>query len=173
MDEDFIPDERLAALLAAACAPGLPHELAGEQALLAEFRRVHARKPFWRRSLRVTLPSTLLAAAVGGIALAAGVVQSPSQPEPAPTSSAAAQTAPAAASPYPPASPSPTGAPASKPPATSGLCQAYLAKSQAERGRALQSNGFRELVDAAGGPDKVDAYCAAQERAKPTKSHGR
>ncbi|MFD0823558.1 hypothetical protein ACFQ0D_35735, partial [Micromonospora zhanjiangensis] len=63
-------------------------------------------------------------------------------------------------------------------PSTVGLCRAYLAKGAADRGKALQTPAYRTLVTAAGGADKVYAYCAAvvlapAERPRPSASHSR
>ncbi|WP_433341824.1 hypothetical protein [Micromonospora sp. CA-111912] len=40
-----------------------------------------------------------------------------------------------------------------------GLCRAYLAKSAAQRERALEKPGFAPLVAAAGGAAEVESYC--------------
>ncbi|WP_405108442.1 hypothetical protein OG559_26405 [Micromonospora sp. NBC_01405] len=40
-----------------------------------------------------------------------------------------------------------------------GLCRAYLAKSAAQRERALEKPGFAPLVTAAGGADEVESFC--------------
>ena len=43
--------------------------------------------------------------------------------------------------------------------ARAGLCQAWQAGQGAEHGRREDSVAFQALVDAAGGADKVAAYC--------------
>ncbi|MEV6691931.1 hypothetical protein AB0M35_10745 [Micromonospora sp. NPDC051196] len=43
----------------------------------------------------------------------------------------------------------------------SGLCKAYLSKSERQREKALGTPAFGELVVAAGGADNVPAYCEA------------
>ncbi|PSK63845.1 hypothetical protein B0E53_04234 [Micromonospora sp. MH33] len=42
-----------------------------------------------------------------------------------------------------------------------GLCRAYLAKSDRQRARALETPAFAGLVTAAGGADRVESYCLA------------
>ncbi|MDG4801883.1 hypothetical protein [Micromonospora sp. WMMD980] len=55
-----------------------------------------------------------------------------------------------------------TGPTAGLPDPTSpaGLCAAYRAVGEVERGRALQAPPFAGLVAAAGGPERVPGYCA-------------
>ncbi|SCG44706.1 hypothetical protein GA0070560_10487 [Micromonospora halophytica] len=40
-----------------------------------------------------------------------------------------------------------------------GLCRGYLAKPAAQREKALRTPAYADLVDAAGGAERVDAYC--------------
>jgi hypothetical protein len=62
-----------------------------------------------------------------------------------------------------------TGAKGSPSPNLAGLCKAYAAKPEGERGKALQSPAFQALITAAGGQDKVTDYCTALvPGAKPT-----
>ena len=44
-------------------------------------------------------------------------------------------------------------------PGVAGLCQAYGSGSGGENGNRLDSTAFGRLADAAGGPDKITAYC--------------
>ncbi|HEX6873485.1 MAG TPA: hypothetical protein VF163_20500 [Micromonosporaceae bacterium] len=44
-------------------------------------------------------------------------------------------------------------------PSLHGLCTAFQAGAGSAHGKALESPAFTALIDAAGGPDKVDAYC--------------
>jgi len=44
-------------------------------------------------------------------------------------------------------------------PSLEGLCKAYAAKPDGERGKALESSAFQALITAAGGLDKVADYC--------------
>jgi hypothetical protein len=150
--------KRLASRLAAAAAPALARELAGEQRATAAFRSaqlhpaIPPRRPTVLKSALAKL-LTLKAAAIiavvgaGGVALAAttGVMPNPlGDNPPAPAHSTPGQTHPA-------------GTPA---PSLHGLCTAYLAHTGEERGKALDSPAFTALINAAGGKDKVEAFCA-------------
>ncbi|MGW4296062.1 hypothetical protein ACWEH1_23900 [Micromonospora chersina] len=42
-----------------------------------------------------------------------------------------------------------------------GLCRGYLAKSDGQRARALETPAYADLVTAAGGADRVEGYCLA------------
>jgi hypothetical protein len=55
--------------------------------------------------------------------------------------------------------PGTTGAAPGANPDLEGLCQAYLAGKGSKQGRSLDATAFKALARAAGGPDKVDAYC--------------
>ncbi|HEX2356040.1 MAG TPA: hypothetical protein VHI50_06230, partial [Micromonosporaceae bacterium] len=120
----------LEALLAAAAAPGRPHELAGEQAALAAFRAAGLTGPLRRgappeaparagataRRLVVVQAVAAVTVAVGGVALAAGAgvapglvprpldapAPAPARPESAAASAEAAQSAPPTRTPQPP-----------------------------------------------------------------------
>ncbi|WP_431729350.1 hypothetical protein [Verrucosispora sp. TAA-831] len=77
------------------------------------------------------------------------------------------------------ASPSPTSSPTGSPspsetgtpeastyggpldPGHTGHCRSYLSKSERQREKAMDSPGFAELRDAAGGAENVAAYCRA------------
>lgn len=56
--------------------------------------------------------------------------------------------------------------------AVPGQCRAYAAGSKDEHGKARESRAFERLVVAAGGADKVEAFCAPhlRDEAKPTPS---
>jgi hypothetical protein len=45
-------------------------------------------------------------------------------------------------------------------PSMVGLCQAFRAGAGSEHGKALDSPAFQALITAAGGKDKVDAFCS-------------
>jgi hypothetical protein len=45
-------------------------------------------------------------------------------------------------------------------PGAAGLCQAYASGQGGENGRRLDATGFQRLADAAGGTDRIAAYCA-------------
>ncbi|MBM7085480.1 hypothetical protein ACN267_07755 [Micromonospora sp. WMMD734] len=74
----------------------------------------------------------------------------------------------------PSAPPAPPGPPAPGGPANAGRlvgqCRAYLAKPPAQRAKALTRPGFADLVAAAGGPDRVEAYCRALVPQRPTSA---
>ncbi|MET8838202.1 hypothetical protein ABZV78_30435, partial [Micromonospora sp. NPDC004540] len=65
----------------------------------------------------------------------------------------------------------PTDRPGS-PAALAGLCTAYQAKKNPDRGRALETPPFADLVSAAGGREKVPGYCDGllHGKDKPTRS---
>jgi hypothetical protein len=98
----------------------------------------------------------------GGAALAAaGVLPNPLS---------AASGKPTAASAKPSHSAGPHGSPS---PNLEGLCKAYAAKPDGERGKALESPAFQALLTAAGGQDKVTDYCMTLlPSAKPSSRPG-
>ena len=55
--------------------------------------------------------------------------------------------------------PGTTGTAAAASPNLKGLCRAYLAGQGAENGKRLDTTAFQALARAAGGEDKVQAYC--------------
>ena len=199
------PDALLAVLLATAAAPAHAGELAGEEAAVAAFHAARAAgagfaarpgaevsivaKRSWgtasvrgwtRHPLRLTLVA-LTATTAGGIALASGSVPWSRQP---------AVQRPVTGSPPPSqlAGPGsgqvsgPGGAGTATPhPSLAGLCRAYKSgagKAPAAPGKVLDNPAFTSLIEAAGGKDKVAAYCAdvpaaAPKRAKKPTSPGR
>lgn len=112
----------------------------------------------------LTVKAAVAAAAVtaaGGAALAAtGTIPNPisglgsAPPADPPPATHAAPTTGATGD----ASPSPS--PAGPSPSLEGLCVAYLAGAADDGGEVLDNPAFRALVDAAGGAEKVDEYCA-------------
>jgi hypothetical protein len=179
----------LAALLEAALRTGDPDPEAEQRAVTA-FRAARdagahrartRRRDDWRprtrgaslRSARATLAVLLGGLTLGGVAFAAigGSDAAPSS-RPAP---GAASTGPGLTGPppsAPDAAPAPSGS-ASRPGSASvsgasdpsaaaqdeeARCRAY--EQVAGRGRAMDAEAWRRLVDAAGGEDRVDAYCA-------------
>ncbi|QTE00470.1 hypothetical protein S1361_24280 [Streptomyces cyanogenus] len=140
-----------------------------------------------RRALRTTLSLALASLTLGGVAVAA-IGSARSGPDddgrPAPRSthpSASAPTAPAAdatadgtaAGPGDTGSPAPSGEAARPTTAADTLahCRAYAQAGQ--RGGALKATAWQRLVAAAGGREKVAAYCAAQEARTQDRSTGR
>ncbi|SBT37468.1 hypothetical protein [Micromonospora auratinigra] len=174
--------EVLVRLLAAVRAAPRPHELNGEAAALQAFRLAHADPvpvpahagsgPVLARAGRRSLAGLLgvkialaglLAAATGGVALAAvtGTLPGPLGHEPAGTPSADASSRPA-----------PSGAPG--PAATrgvlpddrpeeaaglTGLCTAYRTEPGENRHQVLATPRFADLIAAAGGRERVGEYC--------------
>jgi hypothetical protein len=177
---------KLARLLAAAAAPAAPQELASQQRITAEFAAVMRSCPATLSPRRTPVPSkvfTIKAAAaalvavlsIGGIAAAAtGLL--PDQASPVADQAAATTAADAAAHGLGRAAaanlagtaqagstagqgregavgPDASGA------ARAGLCRAWQAGQGGDHGRWMDAVAFQALADAAGGADKVAAYC--------------
>jgi hypothetical protein len=181
--EQVTGHDRLTDLLAAAAAPARDRELAGEQAAVAAFRdarlapALQRRRPWMLKTALANLLSVKIAAvataAAGGIALAAAAGTLPGQHReepvsPAGTSVVATTTTTTAAKqdkqdkkPENSASPSPS---------LKGLCQAYTAGAGSEHGKAHENPAFSALIAAAGGADRVPAFCADLLGDKPGKS---
>ncbi|MFR9780753.1 hypothetical protein ACL02O_32505 [Micromonospora sp. MS34] len=164
--------EVLVRLLAAVRAAPHSHELSGEGAALQAFRLARAGStpvPATRSQRRILTGligakvalAALLAAATGGVALAAvtGTLPGPLGHDPATTPSAGTD-----------GRPTPTSGPSAIPDANqtdrpggaaslTGLCTAYLDEPGGDRRKALESPRFAELVEAAGGQDEVAGYC--------------
>lgn len=108
----------------------------------------------------LTVKAAAVAAVVvgGGVALAAtGVVPNPLGNSGKPAASH---------SPKPEHSNAAQGQPS---PNLEGLCKAYAAKPEGERGKALESPAFQALITEAGGLDKVTEFCTTLlPSAKPT-----
>lgn len=159
-------------LLDAATAPATAYELRHAEAAAGAYAAVHAEAAHGHRpavllgrragrllGLKV---AALIAAATtaSGLALAAttGVLPTPLRPRPALTSGPAS-SAPVRASAATSTQPHPTPSAA---PNVAALCTAYDATPSAQRQKVLTTPGFAALVAAAGGADKVSAYCAAR-----------
>jgi hypothetical protein len=176
----------LARLLVATSAPAAPEELAGERQALATFaavmrshpptlsprRTAVPRKVFMRKAAAAALVAAL---SIGGVAAAAtGLL--PDQASPVANQAAATTAADAAAHDLGKATVANMGGTAKAgstdgqgresavgPDATAaaraGLCRAWEAGQGGDHGRRMDSVAFQALVDAAGGADKVAAYC--------------
>ena len=169
-------------IVTAATAPATTEELAGEPAAAARFTAM-ARSGFPtrasttrragvpRRPLTVKAAVAVLAAvlSIGGVAAAAGVFPAPAQPAadhrpdnpgsgPATPGRSDAATTTAAARER--GSDTATGPDASGP-AKDGLCRAWQSGQGGEHGKREDSTAFRALAAAAGGADKIAAYCQA------------
>lgn len=164
--------DALASLLAAAAAPAREHELDGEAEAVMAFRRALVRPaPRPRRPL-MSATKLLVAKAVlavvgvsgGGVALAAATGHLPSNL----TGTPAAASSAASASAMPSANGNPASHPASSPsPSLRGLCQAYTAHVGSNPGKALDNPAFSALITAAGGKDKVAAFCVSLRATPP------
>ena len=175
----------LARLLATATAPAAPEELAGERSTMATFEAVMRSHPPILVPRRSAVPSkvfTIKAAAaalvavlsLGGIAAAAtGLL--PDQASPKADRAAATTGADAAAHGLGDAATANMGetargatggqgresavGPDATAAARAGLCRAWQAGQGADHGRREDSVAFQALAKAAGGADKVAAYC--------------
>jgi hypothetical protein len=149
---------RLGAYLAAAAAPARPHELAGLPAALEAYRTAgrhpvpqRRRKGWLTRVLTVKVGLLLAATTAGGVALAAttGTLPLPlAHPAPVTTPAPSSSRPGVALHPVTSARPSPS---------LLALCRAYAT----DHGKSLDSSTFTGLVSAAGGSDRVAAFCAA------------
>lgn len=52
-------------------------------------------------------------------------------------------------------------------PSLVGLCNAYSNGNKQDKGKALENPAFTALIDAAGGKDKVEAFCADIAKSGP------
>jgi len=165
----------LASLLVAAAAPPHDRELAGEAEAAAAFRQAHLspapqpRRPSMSATKLLAVKAVLAAMGItgGGVALAAATGHLPSQPGGTPAAAGSAQ-APASATATPSASGTPASGPAASPsPSLRGLCQAYTAGAGHNPGKAPGNPAFTALITAAGGKDKVAAFCTSLLAAKP------
>jgi hypothetical protein len=186
----------VAKVLAAAAAPATTDELAGEPAAVARFAAMaRSGSPTRTTSRRANVPSRFLtvktAAAVlaavlsiGGVAAATGVFPGPAQPAaghrpdspgggaataPGQRNAATTSTAATQAATGEHGSGTATGPDASGP-AKDGLCRAWQAGQGGQNGKRLSSTAFRALAAAAGGADKIAAYCQATTPADPAST---
>ena len=174
--------DTVARLLAAARGPGRSAEYAGEQIAMDAFRAAHPgllvepRKRSAREwalakisSLRVAVVAAVAVAATGGVAMAAtgGALPNPlggNTPQVQPTPGQVTATPAATAGAKVTESPSPS---------LVGLCRAYTAGvsdnpgAGGNPGKALDNPAFGVLISAAGGRDRVAAYCDAVLAAAP------
>jgi hypothetical protein len=190
----------LARLLAAATAPAAPEELAGEQLAMATFaavmrsqtptlvprRTAVPRKVFTMKAAAAALVAVL---SVGGVAAAAtGLLPGQASPvagrAPATTATnAAAGQGVGAAARVDLGGAAQAGAtkaqgresavgPDATAAARAGLCRAWQAGEGADHGHRADSVAFQALVAAAGGADKVAAYCEDVAAGRSADTHG-
>ncbi len=177
----------IAELLTAAVPRIADRETPGERSAVAAFRAARrAPEPAARTTVRHRRVTSVLAAKVivaaavltgGGVAVAdnADVIPrlfdqgtqhavAPSR-RPSPTSNAGSASAKASVPRPPTGSPSPPGSAPSTglPPSLTlvSACRSYLDLSTSDRSKWITKHRYADLVSAAGGADRVDAYCAA------------
>ncbi|MFI0408100.1 hypothetical protein [Actinomadura sp. 3N508] len=172
----------VAGLLAAAAAPPLDRELAGEEAAVAAFRdaqiagqrRRGRGRPARQALMRIVTAKAVVALALtgtaaGGVALAAGtghlpVLEPPSRTRPSASATTVTKTTPAPEQGH--RSPTTVGPDRGSPnsPTLGDLCHSYMASGKSRRNGKPTPSGsdpaFARLVAAAGSPDKVNGYCA-------------
>jgi hypothetical protein len=171
---------RLGEHLAAAAAPAHPSELAGLPAALAAFqaagrspaidrRRTSVIKTWLTKLLTVKAAALLAVTAAGGVALAAttGTIPNPlSHPSGVTSSEDAHANGRPSTAPTHPAK----GGSAAPSPSLVGLCHAFTAGAGSDHGKALESPAFTALITAAGGKEKVEAFCKTV-LAAPSSDH--
>jgi hypothetical protein len=171
----------LASLLASAASAPQAHELAGEDATILSFRAAHRersqrRMSFWRRVITFKVLAAVTAATAGGLAFASstGMLPAPfnvvQNPPKVVTPDDERRSGPAGSPHANQLTPWPSGS-AMTSEFINGLCHAYLAKPPEERGKALDSPSFAQLIVLAGGVNNVDAYCEGLAAEKTDKSH--
>jgi hypothetical protein len=165
---------QVARVTRAAAGPASSEELAGEAAAIATFRAVAHASPPITIPRRAPMPSRLFsgraaaavvvaALSVGGVAAAAGKL-----PGRAPQAAQHASTTSQPGSPERARSGGSAGAlgPDATGPAMNGLCQAWRSGQGTANGKRMAATAFEALAKAAGGADKVSAYCQATLAAK-------
>jgi hypothetical protein len=181
----------VAKLVAATTAPVTTDELVGEPEAVARFAAtarsgsptrasITRRAGVPRRLLTVKAAAAVLVAAlsIGGVAAAAGVFPAPAQPAadhgrgssgsgPATPGRSDAATTTTAADNRERGNGTATG-PDATGPAKDGLCRAWESGQGGEHGRRMDSTAFRALAAAAGGADKIAAYCQATTSGRST-----
>lgn len=107
-------------------------------------------------TLKVAAAATAAVAAAGGVAYAASTGSIPGLSGNSHIGAVAA----ASAAPGSDSSHGPGDAKGSPSPSLVGLCHAYTAGVSSSQGKALENPAFTALITAAGGKDKVAAFCA-------------
>jgi hypothetical protein len=157
----------VARLVKAATGPAAPEELAGEAAMIAAFKaHAHPRTLVPRRA---SMPSKLLsvkaaAAMIAAVLSVGGVAAAATGMLPGRAAQQATDHASSAAGGGSAAQAHGSGQGAAKGPdatgaAKNGLCQAWQSGQGGSNGKREDSTAFQALAAAAGGADKVDAYC--------------
>jgi len=165
MHPDLCPDPGLAPLLAAASAPGRPHELDGQDAAVARFRAAYRPARRRRRRIAAIAVAAVAAASVAGTAAAAGRSWieggggAPPAPPPAPSA--------------PPSPARPRSTPSGSVPAAA--CRHWQVFRADPRTGPVTAEERRELGRLAGGPSGpvIDQYCARLLGDPVPTTHGR
>jgi hypothetical protein len=184
-DASAYPD--LSQLLAAAAAPPHPDELVGLRAAVAAFEAagrdgrsgvvVTSRRRGFARPLAVKAAAGVAVVLFGGTALAAETGNLPNAPQqhahnlfsglgvPPPSASTAPSSPVARTSSTPTRTPTPSAggheSPAPAGAATLRLCRSWDAQQQNPQGKPMKHEALRDLAEAAGGEDRIAAFCAA------------
>ncbi|WP_432834056.1 hypothetical protein [Dactylosporangium sp. CA-092794] len=161
MELDETPELR--ALLAAAAAPARPHELVGEEAAIAGFRREYRPVNRRRRRLALAAVAAFAAASVGGTAYAAGTGHLPGPvrewlgeaDRPPATGAAPRPGQPSTARP-----PAPTATPTrGETVVPADACRVYLAHREDPHARQITAAERKELTRLAGDESSIEGYC--------------
>jgi hypothetical protein len=151
-------------------------------------QRVASHRRAWTKLVGVKVAALAFAVTLAGVALAAGtgVLPNPLDGPPAPTSALppTPPVSPLSSDTRSPSSSSTSASGASSPGASAspgaaanhaslvGLCRAYQARGDRDPSAALGSTAFAGLVAAAGGADRVEAFCADLLAAEPAPGNG-
>jgi hypothetical protein len=159
----------VARLVKAATGPATPEELAGEAAAIAAFTALAHADPPTPVLRRASMPSKFLSVKAAAAVLAAvlsvgGVAAAATGMLPGRAAQQATDHASSAVGGGSPAQAQGNGQSAAKGPdasgsAKNGLCQAWQSGQGGSNGKREDSTAFQALAAAAGGADKVDAYC--------------
>jgi hypothetical protein len=159
----------VARLVKAATGPATPEELAGEAAVIAAFTAMAHADPPTPVLRRASMPSKFLSVKAAAAMLAAvlsvgGVAAAATGMLPGRAAQQATDHASSAAGGGSSAQAQGNSQSAAKGPdatgsAKNGLCQAWQSGQGGTNGKREDSTAFQALATAAGGADKVDAYC--------------
>ena len=159
----------VARLVKAATGPAAPEELAGEAAVIAAFMAMAHANPPTHVPRRASMPSKLFSVKAAAAVLAAvlsvgGVAAAATGMLPGRAAQQATDHASSAVGGGSPAQAQGSSQSAAKGPdatgsAKNGLCQAWQSGQGGTNGKREDSTAFQALATAAGGADKVDAYC--------------
>jgi hypothetical protein len=159
----------VARLVKAATSPATPEELAGEAAAIAAFTAMAHADPPTPVPRRASMPSKFLsvkaaAAMIAAVLSVGGVAAAATGMLPGRAAQQATDHASSAAGGGSPAQAQGNGQSGARGPdatgsARNGLCQAWQSGQGGTNGKREDSTAFQALAAAAGGADKVDAYC--------------